>query len=148
MNIPWQVAVASSDIEGRRGLSSILVRQGLDPILISSLSECRELMEKERIGLIFCDRHLSDGDYRELLDVSRSASFKVRVVLTSKHADWDEYLEAMRLGAFDVIASPCRPTDVEWMVIQAKRDERTHSREPIMAPKDFPARHAAIGKIA
>jgi len=34
----------------------------------------------------------------------------------------------MRLGAFDVIASPCRATDVERMVIQALRYDRTEAR--------------------
>lgn len=149
MNIPWQIVVASSDLESRRGLTSILTRQGLDPVSISSFAECRQLIEKENVGLVFCDRHLADGDYRDVLSVSRSATAKVRVVVTSKHADWDEYLEAMRLGAFDVIASPCRPTDVEWMVIQAKRDERNRSRELLSpTPSDLAARHAAVGKTA
>jgi FixJ family two-component response regulator len=49
-------------------------------------------------------------------------------VVTSSTADWDEFLEAMRLGAPDVIARPCRATDVEWMVIQALRYERTEAR--------------------
>jgi DNA-binding NtrC family response regulator len=149
MNIPWQIVVASSDLEGRRSLTSILTRQGLDPISISSFAECRRVMEKESVGLVFCDRHLADGDYRDVLNASRSMTGKVRVVVTSKHADWDEYLEAMRLGAFDVIASPCRPTDVEWMVIQAKRDERNRSRELLTPPtKDHGARQAAVGKTA
>lgn len=149
MNLPWQIVVASSDLEGRRGLTSILNRQGLDPISISSFAECRELIEKDQVGLVFCDRHLADGDYRDILNLSRTATGKVRVVVTSKHADWDEYLEAMRLGAFDVIASPCRPTDVEWMVIQAKRDERNRSRELLTTPApDLKARHATVGKIA
>lgn len=149
MNIPWQIVVASSDLESRRGLTSILTRQGLDPISISSFAECREVMERESVGLVFCDRHLADGDYRDVLGASRCAPGKVRVVVTSKHADWDEYLEAMRLGAFDVIAAPCRPTDVEWMVIQAKRDERNRSRELLTPPtKDSAARQAAVGRIA
>lgn len=149
MNIPWQIVVASSDLESRRGLTSILTRQGLDPISTSSFMECREIIEKESVGLVFCDRNLVDGDYRDVLNASRAATGKVRVVITSKHADWDEYLEAMRLGAFDVIACPCRPTDVEWMVIQAKRDERNRSRE-LLAPsaKDLAVRHATVGKIA
>src|SRR5215469_13091565 len=117
MNIPWQIVVASSDLEGRRALASILTRQGLDPISTSTFAECKDVIDKETVGLVFCDRHLADGDYRDVLNASRSGKGKVRVVVTSKHADWDEYLEAMRMGAFDVIASPCRPTDVEWMVI-------------------------------
>lgn len=149
MNLPWQIVVASSDLESRRGLTSILNRQGLDPISISSFAECRQLIEKDRVGLVFCDRHLADGDYRDILNASRVATGKVRVVVTSKHADWDEYLEAMRLGAFDVIASPCRPTDVEWMVIQAKRDERNRSRELLTPPTSELKAHAAtVGKIA
>jgi DNA-binding NtrC family response regulator len=51
----------------------------------------------------------------------------------SSTADWDEFLEAMRLGAFDVIASPCRATDVEWMIIQALRYERTEARVALKA---------------
>lgn len=148
MNIPWQIVVASSDLESRRALTSILTRQGLDPISASTFAECRDVIEKEAVGLVFCDRHLTDGNYRDILNVSRSAAGKVRVVVTSKHADWDEYLEAMRLGAFDVIASPCRPTDVEWMVIQAKRDERNRSRDLITPPAGNLAAHATVGKIA
>jgi DNA-binding NtrC family response regulator len=133
MITPWQIVVASSDLESRRLLMQILSRQGLDPISVSNLAECRETIEKERVGLIFADRHLADGSFRDVLELARLGTEKVRVVVTSKHPDWDEYLEAMRLGAFDVIASPCRPTDVEWMVIQAKRDERNRTKELITA---------------
>jgi len=36
----------------------------------------------------------------------------------------EEYHQARQHGLFDVIPSPCRATDVEWMVIQAKRNRR------------------------
>lgn len=128
MDTPWQIVVASSDLESRRALLQILTRQGLDPIGASNVAECKEVLQKEKVGLIFCDPHLTDGSYQDLLDVARSCTSNARTVVTSRHANWDEYLEAMRLGAFDVIASPCRPTDVEWMVIQAKRDARNQPR--------------------
>jgi FixJ family two-component response regulator len=44
--------------------------------------------------------------------------------VTSRLADWDEYLEALHHGAFDLIASPCQPTDVVWAIIQAKREDK------------------------
>lgn len=149
MNIPWQILVASSDLESRRNLMQTLSRQGLDPIGVGNLAECAETLGKERVGLIFCDRHLADGTYRDLLETIRGGPAKVRVVVTSKHPDWDEYLEAMRCGAFDVIASPCRPTDVEWMVIQAKRDDRNQSKE-LLTPTGatLPLRRAAVGGSA
>lgn len=149
MNVPWQILVASSDLESRRNLMQTLSRQGLDPIGVSNLAECQDTLTTEKVGLIFCDRHLADGTYRDLLERTRTSTEKIRVVVTSRHPDWDEYLEAMRNGAFDVIASPCRPTDVEWMVIQARRDERIHSKELLPAGSEVvPLRRAAAGSTA
>lgn len=147
MNIPWQILVVSSDLESRGNLMQTLTRQGLDPIGASNLAECKEALKAERIGLVFCDRTLADGSYRDLLNEVPTNAQKLRLVVTSRHPDWDEYLEAMRVGAFDVIASPCRPTDVEWMVIQAKRDERNYAKELMSATKeDTPQlRHAVVG---
>jgi DNA-binding NtrC family response regulator len=73
---------------------------------------------------VFCDSHVLDGNYQDLLAAYPQSSDRPRVVVTSGSADWDEYKEAMRCGAFDIISVPCRHTDVEWMVIQAKRAER------------------------
>jgi len=127
----------------------VLTRQGLDPISASNASEAKETLQQERVGLVFCDRHLADGSYRDVLKAARSCREKVRLVVTSKRADWDEYLEAMRLGAFDVIASPCRPTDVEWMVIQAKRDDRTRPQELLsVAERQGSVARAAAGGTA
>jgi two-component system response regulator PilR (NtrC family) len=125
MNVPWQIVIASSDLESRRALSNILEKQGLDPLAASTVRECKEYLAKKDVRLLFCDRTLADGDYHDLLNASRAEKLQTRIVVTSNHADWDEYLEAMRLGAFDVIASPCRPTDVEWVILQALRFERT-----------------------
>jgi two-component system, NtrC family, response regulator PilR len=133
MNIPWDILVASSDLEGRRALSNILGNLGVDPLTSSTVRECKELMASERVGLIFCDRLLADGNCYDLLNASRIGRTKARVVVMSSTADWDEFLEAMRLGAFDVIASPCRATDVEWMIIQALRYERTEARMALKA---------------
>ncbi|HTZ73064.1 MAG TPA: response regulator [Candidatus Aquilonibacter sp.] len=133
MTIPFEVVVVSSDLESRRHLSHILVEQGLDPICTSTLRECHEVLGKNRVGVVFCDPHVSDGSYRDLLSAYRLTDRKPRVVVTSRGADWEEFKEAMRCGAFDVISSPCRPTDVEWMVIQARRDERHRLEAPAPA---------------
>jgi DNA-binding NtrC family response regulator len=124
MTIPWEILVVSADSESRHALTTILNREGVDPICTSTISDCREIMAKRNVGLVFCDGRLRDGNYRDLLFARRSLRSKACVVVTSPDPDWNEYLDAMRLGAFDVIAAPCRPTDVARMVIQARRDER------------------------
>ncbi len=129
MYVPWKVVIASCDVEERRALCNILAKQGLDPITAPTVRECEEIVVQENAGLIFCSRWLADGDYRDLLVAARRWSRKIRIVLAARVTDWDEYLEAMRLGAFDVISAPCRPTDVEWMVIQALREEHAQARQ-------------------
>jgi DNA-binding NtrC family response regulator len=129
MNVPWQIVIASSDVQDRRPMVNILVTQGLDPIVAASVAECRDSMAQENVGLIFCARSLADGDYRDLLVAARAGKRRTRIVLTARITDWDEYLEAMRLGAFDVISAPCRPTDMEWMILQALRDEHARTRQ-------------------
>jgi DNA-binding NtrC family response regulator len=149
MHVPWQVAIASCDVEERRALCNILAQQGLDAITAPTVRECQAIAAQENVGLIFCSRWLGDGDYRDLLVAARRWSRKVRIVLATRVTVWDEYLVAMRLGAFDVISAPCRPTDVEWMVIQALRDEHAQARQIALTQqvaRSFPG--ASISKSA
>jgi DNA-binding NtrC family response regulator len=139
MTTPWEVVVVSSDLESRRNLSAILTRQGIDPICTSTLGECREVLSQKNVGIVFCDSHVSDGTYKEFLGGYRSRAERPRVIVTSRHSEWDEFKEAIRFGAFDVIGMPCRPTDVEWMIIQARRDDRKRAENPSMVHVIGPA---------
>jgi DNA-binding NtrC family response regulator len=149
MNVPWHIAVASADLEDRRAMINILAKQGLDPIVVSSVGECQVSMAQENVGLMFCAHSLADGDYRDLLIAARAATRRTRIVLTIRLTDWDEYLVAIRLGAFDVISAPCRPTDVEWMIIQALRDEHARARQITFAQRAANAlRQSSVSKSA
>jgi DNA-binding NtrC family response regulator len=123
MDSPMQILVASSELESRRALSTILNKEGYDTMTASRLSECQEALAGQNVKLIFCDKRLADGSYKDLLAITRAFKNPVRVVVTSRLADWDEYLEALHHGAFDLIASPCQPTDVLWSIIQARRED-------------------------
>ena len=129
MIVPWKIVIASADVAERRAMCNILAKQGLEPIGASSVRECEEILAQQDVGLIFCARSLADGDYRGLLVAPRRVGRKTRIVIVNPLTDGDAYLEAMRLGAFDVIAAPCRPTDVEWMIIQALREEHAQRRQ-------------------
>jgi DNA-binding NtrC family response regulator len=107
-----------------------LDRLGVVSICASSVAQCRELLAQSRVGLIFCDRRLSDGSFTDVLHAAacNSTAGKARVVLMSCVIDPEEYHAARGAGLFEVIPSPTRPTDLEWMVILAKRAERTGTR--------------------
>jgi DNA-binding NtrC family response regulator len=123
MNARPQILVVSSDHDDRHTLTSILQKDGWTPLHASRLSECRDLLAKQNVGLVFCERRLADGTYRDLLSVAQAPERRVPVVVTSRLADWDEYLEALRYGAVDLIASPCKPNDVSSAIAQAQRED-------------------------
>ena len=118
-----QILVVSSELEHRRKLNDILHKEGFETICASRVSECEQALQTQNIALIFCDRRLCDGSYRDIISISRASNQQARVVVTSRLADWDEYLDALHHGAFDLITSPCRPTDVVWAIVQARREE-------------------------
>lgn len=144
MENPTQVLVASSDLESRRALISILNKEGYDTLCASRLNECQEALAGQNVKLIFCDKRLTDGSYKDLLAITRGFKNPVRVVVTSRLADWDEYLEALHHGAFDLIASPCEPTDVLWSIIQARRED--HEKAGFVEPQR--TRTAAVGRMS
>jgi DNA-binding NtrC family response regulator len=115
------VLIASSDLENRQALRDIFVELGLDPLCSASMQETQETLANTPVSIIFCERSLSDGSFRELLAQARKANPQVCVVVTSRIENRDDYLEAIRLGAFEVIPFPCHPTDVDWVIIRAMR---------------------------
>jgi DNA-binding NtrC family response regulator len=126
MKVPWKILVVSSELESRESTATILSLLGLDPVCASTIGQCREILAKQNIGLAFCDRQLSDGTYRDLLTLASygPCSGRIRAVLSANVTNPDEYREAKRLGIYEVIAAPCHPIIVEWMIIQARRDHR------------------------
>jgi DNA-binding NtrC family response regulator len=136
-----QILIVSSELENRRALNEILRREGYETTCASRVSECQEALQTQNVSLIFCDRRLSDGNYRDVVAAARGSRPHARVVVTSRLADWDEYLDALHHGAFDLIASPCQPTDVLWAIVQARRED--HDRAGFVAPAKARAASAA-----
>jgi DNA-binding NtrC family response regulator len=136
-----QILIVSSELENRRALIAILHKEGYETICASRVSECREALQTQNVSLIFCDRRLSDGNYRDVVAAMRESRYHARVIVTSRLADWDEYLDALHHGAFDLIASPCQPTDVLWAIVQARREDQ--ERASFVAPAKARAASAA-----
>lgn len=141
MEVTPQILIVSPELEHRRALNDILRKEGYETICASRVSECQQALQTQNVSLIFCDRRLSDGNYRDIVAVTRASNQRIRVVVTSRLADWDEYLDALHHGAFDLIASPCNATDVLWAIVQARRED--HERAGFVAPPK--ARAAAAG---
>src|ERR1700719_3873294 len=100
MENPTRILVASSELENRRGLVEILEKEGYDAVCITRASECKEVLETHKIALVFCDRRLTDGNYRDVLAAARSSQAKPRVVVTSRLLGLDVCFGGGAAGGF------------------------------------------------
>jgi DNA-binding NtrC family response regulator len=113
--------------ENRDAVTSAMSHWSIDPVCCSGVQEARGLLPNAKPSLIFCDETLCDGTYRDLL-LELSEPAKIRFVVMSLIPDLDDhYNEAIALGAFDMIASPCRRSDVQWIAIRAVQEATRRS---------------------
>jgi len=115
--------VASSSMEDRQILVHILEDLGVNTYASATLAEAEEVLSRQWVPLVFCGDRLTDGSYRDLLQTPRTWEKAPHVVVTTRRGEWKDYLEALGLGAFDMIQYPYRSTDVELNVLRALRGE-------------------------
>lgn len=113
--------IASCDPRGHEEFVRALGRCGLQPVPASTLTQARELLLHDRFSMILCEETIAGGSYREILRHVGGFAARIPVVVFSRMADWDRYLEAMRAGAFDYVANPCSAVEIESVVKRALR---------------------------
>ena len=84
--------------------------------------DARELLGSRSLSMVFCEERLSDGSYCDLLRDIRATWPETGFVVLLCTGEREEYLQAMRLGAQEVLRSPLRPTDVDLVLIQAMKE--------------------------
>ncbi len=114
-----RVLVALANPASQKALTNVLPGHGAVPVFASTMREARAVLSSEPIALVVCEDHLTDGNYRDLLPVAHAARRDVPVVVASRIDDPEEYLEAMRLGAFDFVAEPFSRAELERIVHNA-----------------------------
>ncbi len=115
--------VVSERMEHVKTLVRILDGLTINVYVACSVRQAQEVLSRQPLALVFCDERIPGGTYRDLLLSSETQRKLSRFVVMLQTGEWDEYLEAMRLGAFEVIRCPVQPTDVELTLIHANRDQ-------------------------
>ncbi len=121
----WRVLIVSAEMN-RELVRNAMNQWSMELVSCSSLQEARGLLPDSTFSLIFCEETLPDGAYLDVLNIQGKA-LKIRVVVISDMSHVEEkYRQAMDAGAFEMIASPCRTSDVQWVVIRAIQEESRH----------------------
>jgi DNA-binding NtrC family response regulator len=115
------ILIISCRPENRKMLMRVFDGLPIDSYSAPTIQQGREAMNARSFSVVFCEERLSDGSYRELLDEVRCNSQNTRFVVMLCTGEWEEYLEALRLGADEVLRCPLQPTDVDLALIHAMR---------------------------
>lgn len=119
------VLIVSSRMDSRKKLLRALEGLPVSAFSVSTIAQALEVLSLHPFAIIFCDECVSDGSYRELLAAVRGTSGTSRFIMMLGMGEWEEYLEALRLGITDVLRSPLQTPDIDIALIHAMR----HGRE-------------------
>jgi DNA-binding NtrC family response regulator len=113
------VLIVSSRIENKRTLLRTLEGLPVNTFSASTVFQAQEFLATHPLAIVFCEELLPDGSYRDLLGSVPSSPQMVQCT-----GEWEEYLEALRLGAAEVLRVPLQSTDIDIALFHAMRQGR------------------------
>jgi len=117
------ILIVARDSDKRCELVAVLRRCGVDTTVCSGLAEAfHYVVQPAAFHLIFCEEKLVDGDYRDVLHLARQSGSGIPLVVCSLVGEFPEYLQAMELGAFDLVSPPYRLLQVQHLIESARRE--------------------------
>jgi|SwirhirootsSR2_FD_contig_91_414037_length_3438_multi_3_in_0_out_0_5 DNA-binding response OmpR family regulator len=91
---------------------------------IGGAASCREAVAflcRYRVPVIFCERDLPDGTWRDILSYTAELTNPPALIVTSRLADEYLWAEALNMGAYDVLAKPFHEREVRYALTGALR---------------------------
>ena len=113
--------ILTGDKQACENLAPVVTECGLEPVRLGSVGDLRTGALDERTALLLCEQVLPDGDFRDVLRILGTAVRKIPVIVFSRIADWDSYLQAVKLGAHDCLRYPFRRGELKWILGQIIR---------------------------
>jgi two-component system response regulator (stage 0 sporulation protein F) len=100
-----------------RGLQLALEEQAIEVHSVKSCGEAAlSLWSEQPPHLVFTDVQLPDGNWADVLTLSRKAPQPTNVIVVSPIVDIQFYIEALERGAFDFIVPPLTDVDLPHVV--------------------------------
>jgi two-component system, NtrC family, response regulator PilR len=115
------ILIVSCRPDNRKMLMRVFDGLPIDSYSAPGIEQAKEALRLRPFSVVFCEERLSDGAYNDLLREVRAISEGIRFVVMLCTGEWEEYLEALRLGAEEVLRCPLQPTDVDLALIHVMR---------------------------
>lgn len=104
--------------ENRQVVQSAIVEWSLEVCWCSTLQEARRGLRRGKHALILCEAELPDGTYQDVMELLGPNLDQISVIVLSDIHSENCHSQAVEMGAFDVIPTPCTRTDVQWIIMQ------------------------------
>lgn len=101
-----QLLVVEDDVVLQLSLTALLRREGFSILAVRSIAEARIQLLSERPAVLLLDAGLSDGSGLAILDELRAAPDSPLAIVAIPGDRVSAGVEALRRGAFDILAKP------------------------------------------
>jgi DNA-binding NtrC family response regulator len=105
----------------RQQLIEVVLQSGATHVVTSSVREATKALKDGKYDIIVTGRKLDDGNAEDLLQAAKAAQPGVPVVVVSRTGDWNEYIDAINRGAFDLLAADSPSSESTRIISNALR---------------------------
>lgn len=113
------ILVVSSQRADLDALQSVLASDSLHLVTVRSYREALSALSKENVSLILCDDALPDGNWKDLLGRIAMIPDSPPLVVFTAAANKTLRVEAIGLGAYDVLAKPIDRCEIQNVIGRA-----------------------------
>ncbi|MBI1899255.1 MAG: response regulator [Acidobacteria bacterium] len=118
------VLVVTSDRSDISALQRILSHSNWRLRHVLTCKAALEALAHEQVHVVLCDRTLSDGTWRDLVDALGSREVPPQVIVMARCADEHLWGEVLNLGGFDLLAKPLGAREVYSVISHAWRQRK------------------------
>ena len=115
----------------RSALSEALLHCGVAPAFATTVKEAVLDIAKRDRSFIVCQDALRDGSYADLLRIRDAFGSSLPLIVVSRTGDWPDYFRAIDRGAYDFLAYPLIPGELQ-RIIRHLLDDRCLCRSPLL----------------
>ena len=126
--------VVDDDGDVRDLLAGVLAKQHIAVVIAGSGAEAMAVLGREELDVVLLDLRLLDASGLDVLRWARGAEVDTEFIVLTGHAEVETAVEAMRLGAYDFLAKPCRNS--ELLEVVGKAAEKKSLRRENVALKE------------
>ena len=130
MSIPHGLVV-SRDPSIRGALREALLHGGVAPVFATTVKEAVLDIAKRDRRFVVCQDVLRDGGYEDLLRIREVFGSSLPLIVVSRTGDWPDYFRAMERGAYDFLAYPLIPGELQRIIHNLLAD-RCLRRSPLL----------------